>query len=127
MPAATMSPRSSSPSPNGRAWFELLHGSVVRDLIRDSGAISVTAVVAARRDHSRQKRARPPPRPEACLARLSAQHPGGGRHRRRRPGCCNAISAQALGSLGMVFLVPVLVSAVFFGRRAAFVTALRSA
>src|SRR6202012_1346493 len=27
-------------------WFELLHGSVVRDLMRDSGAISITAVMA---------------------------------------------------------------------------------
>ena len=27
-------------------WFEILHGSVVRDLMRESGAISVTAVAA---------------------------------------------------------------------------------
>ncbi len=27
-------------------WFEILHGSVVRDLMRKSGAISVTAVLA---------------------------------------------------------------------------------
>src|SRR5476649_112809 len=27
-------------------WFEILHGSVVRDLMRESGAISVTAVLA---------------------------------------------------------------------------------
>ena len=38
----------------------------------------------------------------------------------------NLVSVRALGSLGMVFLVPVLVSAVFFGRRTAFVTALLS-
>ena len=38
----------------------------------------------------------------------------------------NAVSAQALGSLGMIFLVPVLASAVFFGRRTAFLTALLS-
>ncbi len=37
-----------------------------------------------------------------------------------------ATSARALDSLGMVFLVPVLVSAVFYGRRTAFVTAILS-
>ena len=35
----------------------------------------------------------------------------------------NEFSAHALGSLAMIFLVPVLISAVFFGRRIAFVTA----
>jgi len=31
---------------NRSRWFEMLYGSVVRDLMRDSGTISVTAVLA---------------------------------------------------------------------------------
>src|SRR5665213_3093589 len=106
-------------------WFELLHGSVVRDLFRNSGAISVTAV-SPRGETIPVKNVRTAPRLEAISWRgylLSAF----------AVACTvcvawvmNAVSAQALGSLGMVFLVPVLVSAVFFGRRTAFVTALLS-
>ena len=104
-------------------WFTLLHGSVVRDLIKNSGAISVTAVS---------------PRGETIPAKsvLTAARPG-------RVGwrgyllsiaavaltalvakAINMIFAQALGSVAMIFLVPVLFSAVFFGRRPAFVTSL---
>ena len=106
-------------------WFELLHGSVVRDMIRNSGAISVTAV-SPRGETIPVKSVRTAPRPEAISWRgylLSAF----------AVACTvcvawvlNAVSAQALGSLGMVFLVPVLISAVFFGRRTAFITALLS-
>jgi two-component system sensor histidine kinase KdpD len=106
-------------------WFELLHGSVVRDMIRNSGAISVTAV-SPRGETIPVKNVRTAPRPKAISWRgylLSAV----------AVACTvcvawvmNAVSAQALGSLGMVFLVPVLISAVFFGRRTAFITALLS-
>ena len=106
-------------------WFELLHGSVVRDMIRNSGAISVTAV-SPRGETIPVKSVRTAPRPEAISWRgylLSAF----------AVACTvcvawvlNAVSAQALGSLGMVFLVPVLISAVFFGRRTAFITSLLS-
>ena len=38
------SPRSSSASPSRSRWFELLHGSVVHDLVRLSGGISVHVI-----------------------------------------------------------------------------------
>ena len=106
-------------------WFELLHGSVVRDLFRNSGAISVTAI-APRGATIPAKSVKTAKRSEPIVWRgylLSALAVVG------TIGVAwviNAVSAQALGSLGMIFLVPVLISAVFFGRRTAFVTALLS-
>ena len=87
-------------------WFEMLHGSVVRDLMRDSGAISVTAVAGAKAKPSLPKtsddRAATTGRQ---LARLCSQHrwrlpitvlagmalrvrfqPGAGQHRHAVPG-----------------------------------------
>ena len=107
------------------AWFELLHGSVVRKLFRNSGAISVTAI-APRGEAIPPKSVKTAKRPEAIvwrgylLSALAVAVTIG------VAWTINAISAQALGSLGMVFLVPVLNSAVFFGRRTAFITALLS-
>jgi two-component system sensor histidine kinase KdpD len=107
------------------AWFELLHGSVVRELFRSSGAISVTAI-APRGEAIPPKSVKTAKRPEAIvwrgylLSALAVAVTIG------VAWIINAISAQALGSLGMVFLVPVLISAVFFGRRTAFTTALLS-
>ena len=106
-------------------WFEILHGSVVRDLIRNSGAISVTAV-SPRGENIPAKSVRTAPKLEpiswrgylistaavavtVCVALIMS-----------------LFTARALGSLGMVFLVPVLISAVFYGRRTAFVTAILS-
>jgi two-component system sensor histidine kinase KdpD len=107
------------------AWFELLHGSVVSQLYRNSGAISVTAI-SPRGAAIPAKSVKTATRSEAIIWRgylLSVLALAG------TVGIAwiiNAISAQALGSLGMIFLVPVLVSAVFFGRRTALVTALLS-
>ena len=78
-----------------------------------------------RRHHPRQKRQDRRPSEADRLARLSAEYPAVA----GTVGVAwviNAISAHALGSLGMIFLVPVLISAVFFGRRVAFVTAILS-
>ena len=107
------------------AWFELLHGSVVRDLFRNSGAISVTAIA---------------PRGATIPAKSvkTAAKPDGIPWRGYVIGALavigtigvawviNEFSAHALGSLAMIFLVPVLISAVFYGRRVAFVTAILS-
>jgi two-component system sensor histidine kinase KdpD len=107
------------------AWFELLHGSVVSQLYRNSGAISVTAI-SPRGATIPAKSVRTATRSEAIMWRgylLSVLALAG------TIGVAwviNAFSAQALGSLGMIFLVPVLVSAVFFGRRTALITALLS-
>ena len=106
-------------------WFEILHGSVVRDLIRDSGAISVTAI-SPRGESMPAKSVRTALKREPISWRgylisvvAVAATVGVGL-------IMSAFTARALGSLGMVFLVPVLVSAVFYGRRTAFVTAFLS-
>jgi two-component system sensor histidine kinase KdpD len=106
-------------------WFELLHGSVVGKLYRESGAISVTAI-SPRGATIPAKSVETAPHHEGIAwrgyllsAAAVAATVGVGM-------IMNAVSPQALGSLGMVFLVPVLVSAVFFGRRTAFITALLS-
>jgi two-component system sensor histidine kinase KdpD len=106
-------------------WFEILHGSVVRDLIRNSGAISVTAI-SPRGESVPAKSVKTAARRERIVWRgylLSALAVAG---TVAVAMVMNAVSIRALGSLGMVFLVPVLISAVFFGRRTAFVTALLS-
>src|SRR5271170_4755450 len=88
------------------AWFELLHGSVVRDLFRNSGAISITAI-APRGAPIPAKSVKTAKRAEGIVWRgylISAL----------AVACTicvawviNAVSAQALGSLAMIFLVPV--------------------
>jgi two-component system sensor histidine kinase KdpD len=106
-------------------WFELLHGSVVRDLIHNSGAISVSAI-SPRGETIPAKSVRTAPKMQPFVWRgylISVVAVVGtiavGMAMR-------AISERTLASLGMVFLVPVLVSAVFYGRRTAFVTAILS-
>src|ERR1019366_4550935 len=106
-------------------WFELLHGSVVRDLVRNSGAISVTTV-SPRGEALPAKSVRTAPRPEGVAWRSYLLSAGAVAGTVCVAWVMNAIFAQSLGSLGMVFLVPVLVSAVFFGRWPAFATALLS-
>jgi two-component system sensor histidine kinase KdpD len=106
-------------------WFALLRGSVVRDLIRESGAISVTTV-SPRGETMPAKSVKTAPRPEGIYWRGYVLSAGAVTGTICVAWLMNAIFAQSLGSLGMVFLVPVLVSAVFFGRWPAFVTALLS-
>ena len=106
-------------------WFELLHGSVARDLMRASGPISVTAVSA---------------KGEPVAAKTVATLAGAGENAWRPYGASltavaatvgagflfRAIFAQALGSIGMLFLVPVMAMAVSFGLRPALFTAFAS-
>ncbi|MES2255349.1 MAG: sensor histidine kinase KdpD [Pseudomonadota bacterium] len=107
------------------AWFELLYGSVVRNLIQNSGAISVTTV-SPRGDIIPAKGVKTAPRPEGISWRGYVLSAGAVAGTVCLAWAMNAIFTQSLGSLGMVFLVPVLVSAVFFGRWPSFVTALMS-
>ncbi len=103
-------------------WFELLHGSVVRDLLRGSGAISVTAVLAegdAIAPKSVKTGAAADPRAWQAYAwsALAIAVTAGAAW------LLNATLSHALGSLGMLFLIPVLLSAVTFGLRPALFTA----
>jgi len=103
-------------------WFEFLHGSVVRDLMRESGAISVTAVYA-QGDVVAPK----------SVATVRSTDTWVWRHYTWSvlavavtvgvAWLFNAAVAHVLGSVGMLFLVPVLLSAVSFGLRPALFTA----
>ena len=106
-------------------WFELLHGSVVRDLIRNSGPISVTAV-SLRGETIPAKNVKTAPGMQPIYWRGYLLSAGAVAGTVGVAFIMNMVSVRVLGSLGMVFLVPVLISAVFFGRRTAFVTALLS-
>jgi two-component system sensor histidine kinase KdpD len=103
-------------------WFEILHGSVVRDLIRNSGAISVTAV-SPRGENIPAKSVRTAPKLEPIYWRGYLLSAAAVAVTVGAAMIINAFTSRALGSLGMVFLVPVLISAVLYGRRTAFVTA----
>jgi two-component system sensor histidine kinase KdpD len=106
-------------------WFEILHGSVVRELMRQSGAISVTAVAV---------------RGEAIASRTVATAMGTDDRAWLKYAFSSvaiaatvlvgiglrAVSNQALASIGMLFLVPVMISAASFGRGAALFTAVFS-
>lgn len=95
-------------------WFEIVHGSVVRNLIRDAGAISVTAV---------SSKGEPIPAKSVTTAIPGASVWRGYAWSVAAVLCTIAIAyvidataAGSLGSLAMIFLVPVLISAVTFGR-----------
>jgi two-component system sensor histidine kinase KdpD len=106
-------------------WFELINGSVVRDLMRDSGAISITAVMA---------------RSDAATARDSkAERVRDGNAWRGYAWSIaalaatvgiawgfNAVMLHAVGSIAMFFLIPVLLIAISFGLRPALFTAFLS-
>ena len=62
-------------------WFEILHGSVVRDLIRNSGAISITAV-SPRGETIPAKSVRTAPRPSGIGWRGYLLSAAGGRRAR---------------------------------------------
>ncbi len=103
-------------------WFELLHGSVVRDLMANSGSISVTAVLAdgdivAPKSVTTMPGATPVTWRDYGLSSVSVAVTG----------CAAwgliAVLPQASGSIDLLFLVPVLLSAVSFGLRPALFTA----
>jgi two-component system sensor histidine kinase KdpD len=93
-------------------WFELLHGSVVRDLIRHSEGINIS-VISAKAE------------PVSVKTIRTAERAGSFRWRDYglsllATAVTAAIAAAlgstlTLGSAGMLFLVPVLISAVSFG------------
>ncbi len=92
-------------------WFEMLNGSVVRELMRDSGTISVTAV-AAQGDVVGAKTVATAPRGRhGRLAKLCMELDGLGGHL-GVAWVFNANLELAAGSVAMFFLVPVLLSAV---------------
>src|SRR5665213_3619356 len=107
-------------------WFEILHGSVVRDLMRDSGAISVTAVLAEG-EVVAAKSVRTAPSVNVRAWRDYAWSSLAVGLTIGIAWIFNAAMSHALGSIGMLFLVPVLLSAVTFGLRPALFTALLSA
>jgi two-component system sensor histidine kinase KdpD len=107
-------------------WFEILHGSVVRDLMRDSGAISVTAVLAEG-EVVAAKSVRTAPSVNVRAWRDYAWSSLAVGLTTGIAWIFNAAMSHALGSIGMLFLVPVLLSAVTFGLRPALFTALLSA
>ncbi len=99
-------------------WFEILNGSVVRDLMRQSGTISVTAVMA---------QADVPPSTAGVPAEVKAPQSFGGYVWAALAVAAtvgvalafNAIMAHAVGSIAMFFLIPVLLMAISFGQRPA--------
>jgi two-component system sensor histidine kinase KdpD len=106
-------------------WFELLNGSVVRDLMRQSGVISVTAVMAqggaaaAKRGVQVSSKSSEDFGGFAWSVAAVAMTVGIG-------WAFNAIMAHAVGSIAMLFLVPVLLMAISFGLRPALVTTVLS-
>jgi two-component system sensor histidine kinase KdpD len=107
-------------------WFELLNGSVVRDLMRDSGAISITAVMAEG-DAVAPKTVKTASQPEDWPWGDYAKSAGAVAVTAGIAWLFNAALSHALGSIGMLFLVPVLLSAVSFGLRPALFAAFFSA
>ena len=102
-------------------WFEILHGSVVRDLMRESGAISVTAVLAegdvvAPKSVKTGEAAEPFAWRAYVLSALATTVTIGVGY------LLNASMPNALAGVQMLFLIPVLLSAVSFGLRPALVT-----
>jgi two-component system sensor histidine kinase KdpD len=100
-------------------WFELIHGSVVRDLMRDGDTISITAV-------SLSGEAVPVKNVRTAIPQTSINWEHFGWSVAAIAVTIGAVyvfgKALTIGSAGMLFLVPVLISAVYFGLRAALFT-----
>ena len=97
-------------------WFEMLHGSVVHDLVRRSGNISVHVIAgdaddAVAAEDGPDQRAQP--EPFDPLAYISAAH----RHRRASALGVGLFLKQFLdvANIALVFLTAVLVAAIRFG------------
>jgi two-component system sensor histidine kinase KdpD len=103
-------------------WFEILRGSVVRDLMRESGDISITAVYA-HGDVVAPKSVKTVRKADAWLWRHYSWSALAVAVTIGVAWLFNAAVAHVLGSVGMLFLVPVLLSAVSFGLRPALFTA----
>ncbi|HEV2651049.1 MAG TPA: DUF4118 domain-containing protein, partial [Rhizomicrobium sp.] len=100
-------------------WFELIHGSVVRELMRDGDTISITAV-------SLSGEAVPVKNVRTAIPQTSINWEHFGWSVAAIAVTIGAVyvfgKALTIGSAGMLFLVPVLISAVYFGLRAALFT-----
>ena len=100
-------------------WFELIHGSVVRDLMRDGDTISITAV-------SLSGEAVPVKNVRTAIPRAGVNWEHFGWSVAAIAVTIGAVfifgKALTIGSAGMLFLVPVLISAVYFGLRPALFT-----
>ena len=104
-------------------WFELFYGSVVRNLIRNSGAIGITSV-SAKGDPVAAKTIKTAERQDGLDWKPYAWSTA---YEALTTLAANLLSTIISGtSLGMLFLVPVLVSAVSFGRLPALFTAIAS-
>ena len=102
-------------------WFEILSGSVVRELMRKSGAISVTAVLA-QGDAVPEKTIKTQPSVDARALWRYAWSTLAVAVTIGIAWIFNATMSHTLGSVGMLFLLPVLLSAVSFGLRPALFT-----
>ncbi len=103
-------------------WFEILRGSIVRDLMRESGDISVTAVYA-HGDVVAPKSVKTVQKADTWLWRHYSWSVLAVAVTVGVAWLFNTAVAHVLGSVGMLFLVPVLLSAVSFGLRPALFTA----
>jgi two-component system sensor histidine kinase KdpD len=106
-------------------WFELLHGSVVRELMRDSDTISVIAV-KAEGDAVAPKSVATAAAAEGTAWRSYAWSALAVAATVAVAWGFNAVMAHAVASIAMFFLVPVFFSAVSFGLRPALATAFTS-
>ncbi|HVV65091.1 MAG TPA: sensor histidine kinase KdpD [Rhizomicrobium sp.] len=106
-------------------WFELINGSVVRDLMRDSGAIGITAV-AAHGEAAAPKTVATAARPDGEKWRSYGSSILAVAATVAIAWVFNAVMAHAVGSIAMLFLVPVLLVAISFGLRPALATAFLS-
>jgi two-component system sensor histidine kinase KdpD len=106
-------------------WFEILHGSVVRDLMHDSGTISITAVTA-HGDGVAPRAAMTSIASDGCEWRNYAWSAAAVAVTVGIAWAFNAVMTHAVGSIAMFFLVPVLLIAVSFGLRPALATAFLS-
>ncbi|MEJ1968236.1 MAG: sensor histidine kinase KdpD [Rhizomicrobium sp.] len=104
-------------------WFEAVNGSVVRELMREGDSISITAV-SSRGETIPAKSVRTAPRDDG----LAWRHYGASVLAVAVTVAVVQLLGTALtiGSAGMLFLVPVLISAVSFGLRPALFTSLLS-
>lgn len=108
-------------------WFEFVNGSVVRALMRDSGTISVTAVMAQGKSETDAR--------GSAFSGKDEEGDGWRYYLWSLAGMAATVAVAwpvnaglhlAAGSVAMFFLVPVLWSAVSFGLRPALLTAFAS-